>query len=272
MNFYVHIPKGPLEDHIQSIIYFDSYNPSYEKERLLPDGCQTLIIDLTETPKWIFDNNDLTNKQVCRHYWFSGARNELLTIDAGGINSSMLVINFTFTGAYQFIHHPSDQTKSQVVAAEVFFQSQIQSLRDQLLNTQGIPTKLLATEHFLKQQMLNQCPPDAIIDASCLIATNPQTRTLKWISDNSGYSQKHFIALYKKYVGLTPKEFQKVMRFQKAIKNIELSKSLSWTQLALDCGYYDQAHFINEFKDFSGFNPQQYLIEKGPDINYIPLR
>ncbi|WP_420315711.1 AraC family transcriptional regulator [Ekhidna sp.] len=272
MNFHLHIPEAPLAQHIQSIAYFDGYTPDYEKERLLPDGCQTLIIDLTETPKRIFDNIDLTDKQVCKRYWFSGARSELLTIDAGGVNSSMLVVNFTFTGAYQFIHHPSEQTKSQVIDADVFFQSQIDSLRDELLNTENIDTKFTVTEGFLTKRLLNQGPPDAILNASNLIASNPQTGTLKWISDNSGYSQKHFISLFKKYVGLSPKGFQKVMRFQKAIHDLETMQSINWTQLALDCGYYDQAHFINEFKAYSGFNPQQYLTEKGADLNYIPLR
>ncbi|MEP0987384.1 AraC family transcriptional regulator [Ekhidna sp.] len=272
MNFHLHIPEGQLALHIQSIAYFDAYSPDYEKERLLPDGCQTLIIDLTETPKRIFDNIHLTDKQVCKRYWFSGARNELLTIDAGGINSSMLVINFTFTGAYQFIHHPSEQTKSQVIDASVFFQSQIHSLREQLLNTEEVQTKFSITEHFLKRHLLDQSPPEAIIRASNLIASNPQAGTLKWLSENSGYSQKHFIGLFKKYLGLTPKGFQKIMRFQKVVKDLESVKTINWTQLALDCGYYDQAHFINEFKTFSGFNPQLYLSEKGPDLNYIPLR
>jgi AraC-like DNA-binding protein len=272
MNFHLHIPEEQLALHVQSIVYFDEYNPDYEKERLLPDGCQTLIIDLTETPKRIFDNINLTDKQVCKRYWFSGARNELLTIDSGGINSSMLVINFTFTGAYQFIHHPCEQTKSQVISADIFFQSQIDSLREQLLNTKEVQTKFSITEHFLKQHLLDQSPPEAIVSASNLIAANPQAGTLKWISENSGYSQKHFIGLFKKYVGLTPKGFQKIMRFQKIVHDLETKNHINWTQLALDCGYYDQAHFINEFKAFSGYNPQQYLSEKGPDLNYIPLR
>ncbi len=272
MNFHLHIPEGQLALHIQSIAYFDAYSPDHDKERLLPDGCQTLIIDLTETPKRIFDNIDLTDKQLCKHYWFSGSRNELLTIDSGGINSSMLVINFTFTGAYQFIHHPSEQTKSQVIDADVFFQSHIHSLREQLLNAEEVQTKFSITEHFLNQKLLDQSPPEAIVSTSNLIASNPSVGTLKWISENSGYSQKHFIGLFKKYVGLTPKGFQKIMRFQKVVKDIESVKTINWTQLALDCGYYDQAHFINEFKTFSGYNPQQYLSEKGPDLNYIPLR
>jgi len=77
--------------------------------------------------------------------------------------------------------------------------------------------------------------------------------------------------MFKSNVGLTPKAFSKITRFQKTIREIEASKKISWSGIAFDTGYYDQAHFINDFKNFSGFTPRQYLLLKNDQLNYVPI-
>jgi AraC-like DNA-binding protein len=61
------------------------------------------------------------------------------------------------------------------------------------------------------------------------------------------------------------------MRFQKAIQEIENNKSIQWINIATESGFYDQAHFINDFKDFSGFTPSEYIKRKAETLNYIPV-
>ncbi|HMX79717.1 MAG TPA: helix-turn-helix transcriptional regulator, partial [Ferruginibacter sp.] len=85
------------------------------------------------------------------------------------------------------------------------------------------------------------------------------------------YSQKHLIKLFKDHVGITPKGFLKIIRFQKAVQEIEASKNIHWARLALESGYYDQAHFIHDFKEFSGFTPQEYTQKQYDYLNYIAV-
>jgi AraC-like DNA-binding protein len=61
------------------------------------------------------------------------------------------------------------------------------------------------------------------------------------------------------------------MRFQKAILEIEANKSIHWNRVALESGFYDQAHFIGDFKSFSGFTPNEYVKRKSETLNYIPV-
>ncbi len=61
------------------------------------------------------------------------------------------------------------------------------------------------------------------------------------------------------------------MRFQKAILEIEKARLLDWGKISLDCGFYDQAHFINDFKTFSGFTPEQYAQIQTNYQNYVPV-
>jgi methylphosphotriester-DNA--protein-cysteine methyltransferase len=76
--------------------------------------------------------------------------------------------------------------------------------------------------------------------------------------DKSGYSQKHLIHLFKSYTGLTPKKFQQVQRFFHAIDDLSLVPS-SVGAMPFNDDYFDQAHFIKKFNQFSGFNPGGYL-------------
>jgi AraC-like DNA-binding protein len=272
MIFHIHQPIGFLSSFIESLVFYADYSPDHVMERLLPDGKHNLIIDLTDRPKGIFDNYSLAQIQTCKGAWLSGARNELLTIDAGGAGSSMLVITFRPGGAFHFAHFPICEITGQVIEADLAFGRLVQELRERLLASTSPLEKFHLTETYLNSQILKEEIPQVISYATALITNEPTTNALRQLTQLSGYSQKHFIALFKKYTGLTPKAYQKVQRFQKVIRDLEESQNVNWTRLALDCGYYDQAHFINEFRSFSGFNPEKYLIEKGPEMNYVPVR
>jgi len=77
--------------------------------------------------------------------------------------------------------------------------------------------------------------------------------------------------MFKQQVGVTPKAYVKIMRFQKAIGEIEASGEVDWTGISQDCGFYDQAHFIHNFKFFSGFTPEEYVRRKSDTLNYVPV-
>ena len=63
----------------------------------------------------------------------------------------------------------------------------------------------------------------------------------------------------------------KIIRFQKAILEIEKAVPVHWSEIALQNGYYDQAHFIHEFRTYSGFTPGEYIIIKTGQLNYVPI-
>jgi AraC-like DNA-binding protein len=127
-------------------------------------------------------------------------------------------------------------------------------------------------ENQLLKIYLNKLIENPFVDfAVSTIVGSPNQCSIKAISDKVGYSQKHTIKLFKENVGVTPKEFLRVIRFQKAIQQIENQISVDWSQIAFDCGFYDQSHFIADFKRFSGFTPSEYINKKGDILNYIPV-
>jgi AraC-like DNA-binding protein len=86
-----------------------------------------------------------------------------------------------------------------------------------------------------------------------------------------GLSSRRLIELFRREVGLTPKVFSRVRRFQHVLETVRLGKRVDWPRVALDCGYYDQAHFIHEFQAFSGLTPSEYVAAATPNINHVRL-
>ena len=86
-----------------------------------------------------------------------------------------------------------------------------------------------------------------------------------------GISHKHFIAQFRAVVGLTPKRFCRIRRFQQVLAEVEARQAVKWADLACACGYYDQAHFVHDFQGFSGLNPSAYLTQRGEYLNFVPM-
>jgi len=86
-----------------------------------------------------------------------------------------------------------------------------------------------------------------------------------------GLRQRRFIELFSDQVGLTPKAFGRVRRFQRILETVHRKSEVNWVGVALDCGYYDQPHFIHDFREFSGLTPTQYLARATEHLNHVPL-
>ena len=132
--------------------------------------------------------------------------------------------------------------------------------------------KFRAVENFLLERCRNKLDPNPAVEyALAEIIRRPDQINLKRLNENIGYSQKHLIDMFKRQVGITPKAYLRIIRFQRAIREIEQRKAVSWTIISQDCGFYDQAHFINDFKSFSGFTPEEYVRSKNDVLNYVPV-
>ncbi|NOT50321.1 MAG: helix-turn-helix transcriptional regulator [Chitinophagaceae bacterium] len=274
MILQFHIPPFPLNNYIELVTYYKGYNPPHTIERLLPDGGIDLIIDLTSSPKHIYDNDSLQEIQVCKNAWISGMRTEYISIQARADESEMMVIRFRPGTAWSFLHMPVLEIKDKVVDAELIFGKELLSFREALLEALTPGLKFAIAENYLLKRIKNHFEIHPAV-SYCItrINGNPSQTSIKDITHKTGYTNKHLISLFGKYAGIGPKQYIKVLKFQQAVLSLEKDPGhISWSSLALDCGYYDQAHFINEFKRFSGFNPSAYMEVKGDYVNYIPVR
>jgi AraC-like DNA-binding protein len=274
MEFQEHIPSFPLGNFIERIFYYQGFSPPHQLDRFLPDGNTEFIIDLGDTPQSIYDNETLAEVQVCRRAWVSGIRTHPITIPSGR-DSRMLIVAFRKGKAYPFYPLPMSEITDVVVSADLIFGADVLDLREQMLAAPSIRHMFSLVEAFLLKRAKGMLSADTSTECVDNVLTSMVHKSdrlsLQQLSDQIGYSQKHFIQLFKKQVGVPPGQYLKIMRFQKTIREIEMAGSIHWSEIALRNGYYDQAHFIHEFKTYSGFTPGEYMIRKTDMLNYVPV-
>lgn len=267
-----HIPRFPLNQFVEYLFFYEGISFEHKVDRFLPNGDTEILIDFNDQPQYIYDNDSLKEIQACHNIWASGIRTEPITIPAG-THARMMVIMCKKGMAYPFFPFPMDEIVDSVLDADLIWGTSFAYLRESLLT--ALPdldevfrlTEEFLIRNFLDQPLLNPCVEYAIGE----ILARPNQISLASLSNKIGYSQKHFIGMFKRQVGIAPKSFLKILRFQKAITDIERAARVDWTAISYDSGFYDQAHFINDFKTFSGFTPEQYLKQKSDLLNYVPV-
>jgi AraC-like DNA-binding protein len=128
----------------------------------------------------------------------------------------------------------------------------------------------LRPDHSVDRLRLSE--GDACIEfAVRRISLEPFPGSLQALSEMVGYSRKHFIELFKSRVGVSPKRFLRIFRFRRSLARLQGGGKPDWSRLAMETGYYDQAHLIRDFREFSGFTPSDYMGRLAGDINYLPV-
>src|SRR5262249_843306 len=109
----------------------------------------------------------------------------------------------------------------------------------------------------------------AVAHALRVFGRSPRAASIADVTAAIGLSPKRFIERFKTEVGLTPKAFCRVRRFQQALGALNAGADVDWACVALSAGYYDQAHFIHDFRAFSGLTPTMYLASRTEFRNHV---
>lgn len=266
-----HIPRYPLDRFIASFIFYSGVYHAHKIDRFLPNGDTEILIDFHDAPQFIYDNQSLKEIQACNRVWTSGVRTEPITIPSGNA-AEMMVISFRKGMAASFFPFPMQEISDSVVDADLVWGSGFSLLRESLLATDNVDERFRMVEDFLLNEFrsgleINECVAFAVNE----MMLRPDRLSIARMNGRIGYSQKHFTDMFRRSVGVTPKAFLKIMRFQKAVRVIDSSSEPDWREIALECGFYDQSHFINDFKHFSGFTPEHYSTIQTNYQNYIPV-
>lgn len=273
MEYQPRIPEcSPLAPHVEVLFDLMGYLPGHSRERLVPNGRMQLIIELDGRERHVFDNQSGESRQVCSGAWLSGIHSNYIVIGETNAANHLLAVQFAPGGSMPFTHQPAERYCDSVVPAAEVFGDGILDLRGALRTTGSYAERLDRLEAWLVSRFEGSLatPPEVQLPLEVLLETPGSTSLTKLIEQRGETSYRHFVKLFRQHVGPAPKTFQRILRFAQVFARLQRPEDLSWSELSLELGFSDQAHFIREFRAFSGYRPREFQDEGHDRLNFFP--
>jgi AraC-like DNA-binding protein len=259
MRFSSGKPTGYLSDLVENFWLYDGYEGEHSNERILPTGTIELVINLRENELRIYDAD---RPEVCSRYSgavVSGAYRKGFISDAEE-EAFIIGIHFKPGGAFPFLGIPADDLADAHVDLETLWGYSAKLLREQLCEASTAEERFRLLEKALMEHLFRPLENHYAVAAALERFGANADLSVREITKSVGLSQRRFAQLFKREVGMTPKLYGRVQRFQRARGMIHRrANDLDWSGFAFECGYFDQSHLIREFVEFSGITPAAYL-------------
>jgi AraC-like DNA-binding protein len=256
MNLVSVVPAAPLSGLVQQLWDWQAAPQADGLERLLPMANAALIINLSEDESRVYDDN-----LHCRRYLgaaLDGPRHLSSIIDTREQVAVMGVV-FRAGAAAGFFRERMDALVNRCVNLEDLVGSDAGSLRERLLEA-GDASRRLRT---LLAWLIRRGPdalavPDPVAHALSALEQRPAIATLTATARDRGVSPRRLGEQFREHVGMTPKRYLRLQRFQRVLAQAAAVGERDWADIALACGYFDQAHLSHEFREFCGMSPTEF--------------
>ncbi len=168
-------------------------------------------------------------------------------------------VKFRPGGFRPFAGSPVAKLADRVVPARRIFGKEIEPLEALLLSAASDEAKIRAANVFFREHVPERDPAIALVDQLVeRILREPDIKTVDDLARTAAMGKRSLQRLFNEYVGANPKWVIRRYRLHEVIEQFNSGRRLDWAQLALDLGYFDQAHLINDFKSIVGFPPGEY--------------
>jgi AraC-like DNA-binding protein len=271
MILRLYTPSPPLSDFVERF-WLCSDTPSHRRERILPSGTIELVINLREDEIRIYQP---LHPDRCTRFSgavVSGPYGACFMIDPLQ-HASIIGVHFKPGGAFSFLGAPADELADAHLDLETLWGRAATELRERLCAAATAVQRFSLLEDTLVSRLRQ--PPDrhgAVSLALEMFEPTSEGARVRDVACRVGLSQRRFIQVFATEVGLTPKLYCRVRRFQKARELVQDVEAPDWAQIAVNCGYFDQSHLIRDFLAFSGLSPVNYLGQSSKRVlpNHVP--
>lgn len=278
MRYSSYRPEGALGEFVD-FFWMITDGAADRRERIFPSGTSELVVNLCEDEVRIYDSVRSKRYKRMSGAVFSGTYSCPFICDAKQ-HQSMIGVHFRPGGAFPFLGTAASELADAHVNLEDLWGTQAGELRVKLSEANTTHNRFRIIQETLIQHTCrepNQSP--AVEFALRRFGTLRGGNSTRQVAAELGMSQRRFIGLFAMQVGITPKLFCRIRRFQRArglaAGHGSVRPQIDWADIAVACGYYDQAHFINDFRSLSGFSPSEYirLLRPAEDLkdNHLPL-
>jgi AraC-like DNA-binding protein len=167
-------------------------------------------------------------------------------------------IDLTPIGARALFGVPMAELAGAIVALSDLLPRPERNLAEQLAALPSWDARFDALERLLAGALDDMTPRGRLAAWACArLDATAGALDVRGLARELGYSEKHVVRLFRDQVGLPPKLFARLVRFDRLVQRLRGGRSASWSELAAELGYYDQAHLVREVRHFAGVTPTE---------------
>lgn len=268
MNYCIAKPSSLLSKFIKQYWTIENCIPNNQQhiQRIIPNGLLDLIFYLGDRPI----SNDKT-KSINENTVITGHLREYYDIKVSG-KLSLFSVFFRPHGLSMFFDIPLNELYNQNVPLKDLFKQDTNQIETKLFEANSFMERVKIIENYLVKLLnksIYKSNYNRIEDCVHIISQTRGMVDIDFLASKACLSRKQFERIFLHYVGTSPKQFLKTIRFQYLIDRKSKNKSASLTELTYSCGYYDQSHMINDFQKLTGMPPKQFFNECEPYSDYF---
>lgn len=252
-------PTGILSKYIQNYFIVETNNSVdfLPNERVYPCGYATMVFHYGSPS--IFQKKD-SSKHIEPNLVISGQQTNYYDLSLSG-KTGMILIVFRPHGVKSFFNFPITELLNENLSLHDLLNNETIELEDKLSNSPNNRQRITLLENFLIKRLIHNYEFERVEYALEIIENSKGQIKAQDIAHEVCLGIKQFERTFSNYVGINPKKYAGIVRFQNVLQMRRKHKNSSMFQLAFDNGYYDHAHFIHDFKSFTGLSPKEFFID-----------
>jgi AraC-like DNA-binding protein len=258
MDYREVLPAPPLRRFLECFWFLSAENEGgAAAEPVLPDGCTELIVHFGDPFRRVTAAGD---SEAQPRAFFVGEMTRPLLVEPSRRVGTM-GIRFRPGGAFPFLGFPLSELSDCVVALDVLWGRAARDLEETLLETRSDTARIAIAEVFLLKRLVG-ARRDHVVErvVSAILAGRGRER-VRTFSARAGLGSRQLERRFLAAVGLGPKVFSRVIRFQNLL--CVARQAEGWAAAAAACGYFDQSHLVRDVRDFAGVSPSDLLRKAG---------
>lgn len=226
------------------------------KNTIVPDGTMKLIFHYGDTYKHHSQNGEVTILPKC---FLIGQLTKPYVIEPTGVTGSF-VVQFKPNGFLPFASIPIKEMENTAISLDKLFGEDGKEIGNKILNASSTSKRIQIIESFLLKELSDTKTIDNIVKSTVETIFNANGQfSVNEYSKINNIHRRHLARKFSSAIGLSPKQLAKIIRIQTTLKTLLNEEITSLTDLAYENEYFDQAHFIKEFKEFTGLTPKEFF-------------
>lgn len=242
-------------------------------EAALPDASVELYFNLGPTGRHV-SGTTRPGYLAPRAAWVVGPRDRPLYVEKETRDCDIVAIRLHPWMAERVLGVPAIELRESLTDLQTFWGSAVDEIRNRLYEAPDPVARLAIVECAVASHTKRHTSYDAaLVEKLCADAESDEHGTVSELAARNGLTHRRVIALFDRAVGLKPKTYQRVRRLRRVFHYVDASPRPTWTTIAHQCGYFDQAHLINDFRLLTGISPSDYAATRSSvGHGFVPHR